>query len=325
LLRDQGPADLADIPDREDTTPPPLSQRDLLACADTLSLAAVGPAGFPASLPWLPLYRLSDRLIPRDAYELASGIGVAGMSTGPSWTLLAASLADKGPGMLEDLRYRRPVRFLEMCLERYRREVQGYSCTMLKRERVKGTLNKPEELKIHFREKPFSVFMEWKKGSSLASKVLYVEGENDGKLLARALLLVVSRDVDGSEAKKTSRYLLPDFGMYIGARRSVRSMQRAEERGKLHMHYYGAVPVAQLGGRLCYKFVRGPYDPPDHDGVWEDPMGELTIFIDCETWLQVGSILRDPEGNLIAEYFFRDVHLNPKFDPKQFTRASLNR
>ena len=41
------------------------------------------------------------------------------------------------------------------------------------------------------------------------------------------------------------------------------------------------------------------------------------------TLLQAGSLLRDSDGNIIAEYFFRDVELNPEFDEKQFTRDKL--
>jgi outer membrane lipoprotein-sorting protein len=49
---------------------------------------------------------------------------------------------------------------------------------------------------------------------------------------------------------------------------------------------------------------------------------KLTIWIDCDTLMQVGSDLRDADGEFIAEYYFRDIELNPKFDDKQFTRAA---
>jgi hypothetical protein len=39
--------------------------------------------------------------------------------------------------------------------------------------------------------------------------------------------------------------------------------------------------------------------------------------------MQVGSVLLDAEGNLIAEYYFRDFELNPTFSEKQFTRENL--
>ena len=84
------------------------------------------------------------------------------------------------------------------------------------------------------------------------------------------------------------------------------------------MQYYGIVPVPQVGGRLCYKFIRKPYDPPEEEGA-----NELILYVDVETLLQVGSELHDSNGSLLAEYFFRDVQLNPTHDAKQFTRAAL--
>ena len=42
-----------------------------------------------------------------------------------------------------------------------------------------------------------------------------------------------------------------------------------------------------------------------------------------QTWLMVGTILRGEEGQLIAEYYFRDIHLNPTFAKDQFTRKAL--
>jgi outer membrane lipoprotein-sorting protein len=49
------------------------------------------------------------------------------------------------------------------------------------------------------------------------------------------------------------------------------------------------------------------------------------MYVDKETWLQVGSVLKGEEGQLIGEYFFRDVKLNPRFKPGTFTRDALKR
>jgi outer membrane lipoprotein-sorting protein len=76
--------------------------------------------------------------------------------------------------------------------------------------------------------------------------------------------------------------------------------------------------VPELGDRTCYKFVRTPYTPHE-----DDDLNELTLYIDTETWLQVGSVLKNERGELIAEYWFRDVNLNPEFDDDQFTRKAL--
>jgi hypothetical protein len=215
-----------------------------------------------------------------------------------------------------------PLQFLDMCLKRYEQEVQGYSCTFRKVERIKGKLRPLEKIEVHFREQPFSVYFHWLEGAGLAKKVLYVNGENNNKLLALPILKFVGvkeRDVDGSDAKNTGRYTIDQFGIYLGTKRTLEHMVRAQERGALHLKYNGLVPVSQLGDRPCHTFVRKPYDPLEEEGV-----NELTIFIDPENWLQVGSILKDAKGQLIAEYFFLDIKLNPQFKENQFQRSILN-
>ena len=61
-----------------------------------------------------------------------------------------------------------------------------------------------------------------------------------------------------------------------------------------------------------------PVPPPEDEGITE-----LTLFLDQETLLQTGSILRDAKGELIAEYWFSDLVLNPEFTVKQFRREGV--
>jgi uncharacterized protein DUF1571 len=222
----------------------------------------------------------------------------------------------------QELLHYHPLQFLEMSLERYKREVAGYTTRFLKQERIGGTLNPPETLDVWFREQPFSVLMYWLDGPHKGQKALYVAGENDGKLLARGAGLlgfrIWTKNVDDAEAKRNGRYTIDQFGIYLGTQRAVASMKKAEERGTLRLTYEGIYAVPQLGNRECYKIVRTPYDPLEEDGL-----NELTIYLDCENWLQVGSVLKDSQGQLIAEYYFRDLKLNPPFKKEQFTRAAL--
>ena len=63
---------------------------------------------------------------------------------------------------------------------------------------------------------------------------------------------------------------------------------------------------------------RDRYARPENDGVLE-----LTVYVDKETLLQVGSTVKGEDGKLIGEYFFRDIHFNPDFKAEQFTREAL--
>ena len=152
---------------------------------------------------------------------------------------------------------------------------------------------------------------------------MYVEGENEGKLVARSMLFgirgpVVARPVNAPDCKSTSRFPITEFGIRAGAVSTINAMKAAQKKGTLHVEYKGIEPVEKLGDRTCYKLVRTPYDPPEEDNIMK-----LTIWVDCDTLMHVGSELIDADGNLIAEYYFRDIELNPTFDEKQFTRGAL--
>src|SRR5262249_13211040 len=84
----------------------------------------------------------------------------------------------------ERLAREEPLQLLRACIQRYRREVHGVRALLVKQERLEGELQAEEEIDVAFRDPPYSVFMNWRKGERLAQRVLYVAGENDDRLLA---------------------------------------------------------------------------------------------------------------------------------------------
>jgi hypothetical protein len=207
-----------------------------------------------------------------------------------------------------------------MCLDRYQHEVHGYSTLLQLQERVKGKLLPSAKMLVHFREKPFSVQFDWKEGGGLAKKLLYVEGENKGNMRVLSRLgVTLFKDPDGEEARRASLFGVKQFGVKLALERTLASMLKAQQAGTLHLHCQGQFKVEKLAGRVCYKFVRTPFNPPEGD----DKLNELAIYIDKETWIHVGSELRDVKGELIAEYYFRDLKINPTFEPNQFTEKGL--
>lgn len=280
------------ISDGLSTSSSTIADADLISGELGAALTSAATQSFPEGFPWRPLHDLCRR------HEAA----------------------------LEEVRRTSPLTFLQMCLARQQREVQSYKLRFIKKERINGKLfplakDKYEIIDVAFREEPFSVFFKWVANGKLASKVLYVEGENNDKMLARPIFglpFIKTEDVDGPKAKNSGRYTIAEFGLFKATERGVASMKSAKARGALHLRYEGKVTLAEVGDRACYKFIRTPYEP-----VEEDALNELTLYFDCATWLQIGSILRDPQGQLLAEYFFRDIEINPKFDATQFTRAAL--
>jgi hypothetical protein len=278
-----------DVPDEVRVSGEKLVGPDMIRQEILAGLAAAPQQCFPANIPWVAARQVTSRRA--QAIEL--------------------------------LIQENPVAFLQMSLERYDRDVQGYSCTLVKKERAAGTLKPREVVEAHFREHPFSVYMHWKQGAGKAQRVVYVHGENNDKMLARPAGLlsvagIFSRDVDSPDARASGRYLITQFGIKLGTERTLKGMLEAQADHTLHVTYEGIFRVPEAGDRLCYKLVRTPFEHLDAEGL-----NELTLYFDIENWLQVGSILKDASGNLIAEYFFRDIKLNPKFKGNQFTRAAL--
>ena len=139
----------------------------------------------------------------------------------------------------------------------------------------------------------------------------------NGALIRKLAGDVVTRDVDGSEARQSGRYPLNQFGIKKGTERTLTGWKASQARGQLQVEYLGIHRVKEAGDRQCFK-LRRTYEAPESDGVTE-----LTIYVDAENWLQVGSQIKGDEGKLIGEYFFRDIELNPTIKPEVFQADSL--
>ncbi len=227
-------------------------------------------------------------------------------------------------GMVE-LARTRPIAFLEETIRRYDRDVQGYTVTLIKSERIASKINPEERIECRFREKPFSVLMDWKEGIGLARKTLYVEGENGGNLLAmpagwRSIVGIQSRDTRSDDAMKTSRFPITEFGLKKGALSALAAWKKAAKRGGLKVIYGGVKRLPELNDRPCWEMKRVDYPEPEDDGITQ-----ATFYFDTENWLQIGSILRGEGGQFIASYYFRDVKLNPELEAETFTREALKK
>ena len=229
-----------------------------------------------------------------------------------------------------------PVEFITQCLLRYQRDVRCYALTMSKEERIDHTLQPQEVMEVAFREKSreesFSVFLKWDSGARKAERVLFVAGENDDRMLVRPTpwwylaargagkpmkdgLVVVYPDSE--EARSSGRFTIKEFGMYNGLARLLADWEAAQKKGALHVEYLGEQVVKETGDRTCHVLRRTRFLKPERDGVTEQ-----TVYIDKETWLQVGSVARGPEG-LIGAYFYRNIVINPDLPADQFTPAGL--
>ncbi len=267
---------------------------------------------------------MSKLLFGRVFLALCAVVGFAGITT---------ILANDGPPNASDmtnLARQDPFAFLQNCMKLYDKNVRGYQVILQKQERLQGKLQNREIIEVAFREQPYSVSMRWLEGARKADRVVFVAGENEGMMLAHPagvagkLVKVVKRKVDSDEARQSGRYTLDQFGFKKSLQRILSSMQAAKQKDALHLQFLGETKVFECDQRICFKLKR-TYESPEADGT-ED----LTLYVDRENFLPVGIVVRGKmdaaTGNreLLGEYFFRDLRLNPQFSPQQFNEAAFN-
>lgn len=229
------------------------------------------------------------------------------------------------------------VAALRAAMSRYQCEIKTYRCIMLKRERIGGKLGKQEVIRVAFREEPFAVLMHWQEGAGLASATLYVAGENGGNLRAKSFLGITNTDPAGTLARRSARYTIQDFGIYLGTYRTYQRWKTQQDQVALSVEYLGERAIPELGGLRCYVVKRtctpaeiDPFsmnDPttPDAAKAPLDAIAEVELMFDPQTWFQVGSVLRHKDGSLLGSYFFTQIEINPTFAPDQFTPAALSK
>jgi hypothetical protein len=95
-------------------------------------------------------------------------------------------------------------------------EVEDYNATFMKRELVRGRMHS-HVISVKVREKPFSIYMKFQKPHA-GREVLYVDGQNDGKLLAHdtglsALAGTFKLDPTSRDAMNENRYPITMVGL----------------------------------------------------------------------------------------------------------------
>lgn len=98
------------------------------------------------------------------------------------------------------------------------KKVGGYTCTLVKRERIDGELGRHERLDLKVRHAPFSVYVRFPRPEGRPwQEVIFVEGQNNGMMWAHSdrykLMGTASLYPDGRRALQESRYPLTQAGI----------------------------------------------------------------------------------------------------------------
>ena len=205
-------------------------------------------------------------------------------------------------------------------------KVEDYSATVVKRERIDGKLGEHEYMFAKIRQKPFSVYLTFLGPDSVkGQEVIYVDGRNDGNMLAhagsgvRALVGTVSLKPQSMLAMSGQRYPITELGVENLTNRLVEVARHDSQFADCEVNFY---PNAKVNGRVC-TCVQVTHPQPKKNfrfhlaRVFIDD--ELTIPIRYESYdwpLEAGG-----QPQLMEEYTYMNMKINngftdADFDPK---------
>jgi hypothetical protein len=209
------------------------------------------------------------------------------------------------------------------CLDYIQAEVNDYECTLVKHERVGKQLTEPQEMFARIRNRkvkddeivtPLSVYLNFTKPDSVkGQKVLWVEGQNNGKMLARAggtlgaLTPSIWLDPTGPIAMRGSRYSIEK----IGIENLVVELIEKGERDRKYEDCEVEIVDEKFDDRNCTRIeVRHPQPREYFDfhiaRIHVDSELKVPIHYAAYTWPEADG----KEPQLLEEYSYRDLKLN---------------
>ncbi len=211
-------------------------------------------------------------------------------------------------------------------LDQLRTTIKDYSCTVVKRERIDGKLGDHQYLFAKIRHEPFSVYLYFLAPDDVkGQEVIFVEGSNDGNMLAhagsgvRAMVGTVSLKPNGALAMQGNRYAITEIGVENLAKRLVEVAQHDKQFGECDVQFF---PNAKVNGRVC-TCIQVVHPVPRRNFRFH----LARVFIDDEYLIPIRYEAYDwphEDGGqpvLMEEYTYMNVKINngftdADFDPK---------
>ena len=216
--------------------------------------------------------------------------------------------------------------------------IRDYTCTLVKRERINGQLGDYEYMFTKVRNRqvvdgqvvsPFSVYMYFLKPSTVQGReVMYVEGKNDDKMIAREggtagkYLPTVWLRPNGIIAMRGQLYPITDIGLENLVLKLIERGEGEKRLGNMNCAV-SFHPNAKINGRAC-TLLQIKYDKPG-PGV-EFHLAQ--IFIDDEYQVPIryaafGFPQKDGETPpVLEEYTYLNLKFNVGLTDKDFDETN---
>lgn len=202
-------------------------------------------------------------------------------------------------------------------------KIKDYVCTFVKRERVGGELLEPQRLEMKVRHQPFSVYFRFLEPPSLAGQeAIYVEGQNDGKLIGHPngiknqVIGAVPLDPTGYLAMRNNRYPITNAGM-----KNLVSLliQLGDRRDFLKDCRVEFIEGQRVDDRPCLCIeIRNPRSREDFTlakaTIWVDKKWNVPVQFESWEWPKKAG----EEPILVEQYTYLDLKFDQGLTSRDF-------
>jgi hypothetical protein len=224
-------------------------------------------------------------------------------------------------------------------------KIQDYSAVVAKRERVGGEVMDYQYMSVKLRQKPFSVYLNFLGPQKVkGQQAIYVEGQNEGKMLAHGVGLIESKlgwiplEPDGRIAMRNQVYPLTELGILNLTKRLVEVGEQDIKYGECEVKFYeGAKITDGHGGQRVCTCIEVIHPTPRQNFRFHKAL----IFVDKELNLPIryasydwpkkdaknakdgkdgkdAKDAKDDSQNLLEEYTYLNIKLNNGFTDEDF-------
>lgn len=229
------------------------------------------------------------------------------------------------------------LKLAQEVLDSINNNVDDYTCTLVRRERVSGELGKHEFLNLKVRHEetqdgqaiiPFSVYLKFTKPAHVEGReALYIAGKHAGKVFVRrggqrASYLSSYVSPDSRIAMKDNRYPITDIGFKRMAERLIDVIESDMKYDECEVNFYSG---AKVNERSCTRIE--VIHPVERDHF---RFQRAMVFVDDEDKLPIGYASffwpAEPGGKprLLEEYVYTDIKLNVGLADDDFDRENPN-
>jgi hypothetical protein len=184
-----------------------------------------------------------------------------------------------------------PIRLITEAQRAYA-NVQDYSCTLIKKEKMDSQPPVENVMNMKVRIQPFSVNLRWLEPKALAGQeAIYVAGKNDGKMRVKSAGVLgavgfISLEPNDARAQKTSKHAITEAGIGNLIERYSQGWPRERTWNMTQVQ----VAEYEFNKRRCIRVEATHPDNPDgrfhfyRNVVYFDKETNLPVRCECYDW-----------------------------------------